>query len=51
VIDELMREGAPRMLSTAIELEVVDYVEKHKHLRDEEGSGPQRPPPAYRAWS
>jgi putative transposase len=36
-LGEVLREGAQRMLSTAIEAEVADYIEKHKDLRDEEG--------------
>lgn len=36
-LDELAREGARRMIATAIEMEVADYVLTHSHLRDEQG--------------
>ncbi len=36
-LDELVRQGAQQMLQAAIEQEVVDFVEKHEHLRDESG--------------
>jgi putative transposase len=37
VLTELLREGAPRMLATALEAEVSEWVENHAHLRDENG--------------
>ena len=37
VLDELVREGARRMLQTAIEEEVVAYVESHKEIHDQDG--------------
>jgi putative transposase len=37
VLDEIIREGARRMLQMAIEAEVAAYIEAHQHLRDEEG--------------
>ena len=37
-IEEVLREGARRMLQTAIENEVTEYIEAHEHLRDENGS-------------
>jgi transposase-like protein len=36
-LDELAREGARRMIRVALELEVEQYVEKLRHLRDENG--------------
>jgi transposase-like protein len=36
-LDELAREGARRMILAALELEVEQYVEKLRHLRDEDG--------------
>ena len=36
-LDELAREGARRMILVALELEVEQYVEKLRHLRDEKG--------------
>ncbi len=35
-LDEILREGARRMLQSAIEAEVAEYVEKHKEIVDEE---------------
>ena len=37
VLDEIIREGARRMLQAAIEREVADYVERHKDCRDAGG--------------
>jgi len=36
-LDELAREGARRMIAAALELEVEEYVQSLRHLRDEEG--------------
>lgn len=36
-LDELAREGARRMLITALEAEVADYLEAHRAARDETG--------------
>jgi len=36
-LDRLVREGARRMLQEAIEMEVAEYIEAHKALRDETG--------------
>jgi putative transposase len=36
-LDELAREGARRMIAAALEVEVVQYVEALRHLRDENG--------------
>jgi putative transposase len=36
-LDDLAREGARRMLAAALELEVEQYVQSVRHLRDEEG--------------
>jgi len=36
-LDELAREGARRMIGVALELEAAQYVEKLRHLRDENG--------------
>jgi putative transposase len=38
-LDDLAREGARRMLVAALEAEVADYVERHRHARDESGHG------------
>ena len=37
VPDEIVREGARRMLATALEAEVAAYVEAHSDDRDEDG--------------
>jgi transposase-like protein len=37
VLDEIVREGARRMLQSAIEKEVADYIQAHKECLDEEG--------------
>ena len=39
VLEEVILQGATRMLQTAIENEVVEYIEKHKHMADETGTG------------
>ena len=36
-LDELAREGARRMILAALEVEVEEYIEKLRHLRDENG--------------
>ena len=36
-LDDLAREGACRMIAAALEFEVEDFLEKMKHLRDENG--------------
>ncbi len=36
-LDEVLREGARRMLQSAIEVEVEQHLETHKHLVDHEG--------------
>ena len=36
-LDELAREGARRMIATALEAEVADYVERFAEERDEDG--------------
>jgi transposase-like protein len=36
-LDELVREGARRMIAAALEVEVEQYVEALRHLRDENG--------------
>jgi transposase-like protein len=36
-LDEIAREGARRMLIEALQAEVTEYVDKHQHLRDEDG--------------
>src|SRR5260370_21297574 len=35
-LDEIARIGARRMLMAALEVEAADYVERHRHERDEE---------------
>ncbi len=37
VLDEIVREGARRMLQAAIEEEVAVYIDAHQDLRDEHG--------------
>jgi transposase-like protein len=37
VLTEILREGAQRMLSTAIEAEVAQWISSHAHLTDEQG--------------
>ena len=37
VLEEVILQGATQMLQTAIENEVVEYIEKHKHMADETG--------------
>src|SRR5713226_429616 len=36
-LDEIARAGARRMLMAALEAEAADYVERHRHERDDEG--------------
>ena len=36
-LDELVTEGAQRMLTVALEAEVADYVDRHRELVDEAG--------------
>ena len=36
-LDELAREGARRMIVAALELEVEQYLDKLRHMRDENG--------------
>jgi putative transposase len=36
-LDEIARMGARRMLMAALETEADDYVERHRHERDDEG--------------
>ena len=36
-LDEIARAGARRMLIVALEMEAADYVERHRHERDESG--------------
>ena len=38
-LDTLVREGARRMLASAVELEVEEYLREHERERDAEGSG------------
>ena len=37
VLTEILREGAQRMLATAIEAEAADWIERHSHVLDEKG--------------
>jgi len=37
LLDELAREGARRMIAAALELEVEQYIQSLRHLRDEQG--------------
>lgn len=36
-LDELARQGAKRMIAAALELEVAEYIERSRHLKDELG--------------
>ena len=38
-LDELAREGARRMLMTALAVEVAQYIDEHGEERDEQGHG------------
>ena len=40
LLDELARQGAQRMLMTALQLEADGYVERHRGDRDEHGHAP-----------
>ena len=37
VLEEVLREGARKMLQASIEAEVADYIDKHRELHDEQG--------------
>ena len=37
VLTEILRQGAQQMLTTAIESEVANWIESHRHLQDERG--------------
>jgi putative transposase len=37
VLTEILREGAQQMLTTAIEAEVAEWIDSHRHLQDDEG--------------
>ena len=37
MLTEVLREGAQRMLATAVEAEVADWIEQRAHLKDESG--------------
>ncbi len=37
VLTEILREGAQQMLTTAIEAEVAEWIEAHRHLQDSHG--------------
>jgi transposase-like protein len=37
VLTEILRQGAQRMLATAIEAEAADWIERHGHVLDEKG--------------
>ena len=37
VLTDLLREGARKMLQHAIEQEIAEYIERHKHLRGDDG--------------
>ena len=37
VLSEILREGAQQMLTTAIEAEVTEWIESHRHLKDSRG--------------
>lgn len=39
VLQEILREGARRMLQEAIEQEIAEYLEKHRAAKDEKGHG------------
>ena len=37
VLSEILREGAQQMLTAAIEAEVAEWIEAHRHLQDSRG--------------
>jgi transposase-like protein len=37
VMTEILRDGAQQMLATAIEAEVADWIDRHAHLKDDQG--------------
>ncbi len=37
MLGEVLRTGAQRLLAEAVDAEVAAYIEKHQHLRDDEG--------------
>jgi putative transposase len=37
VLEDVLREGAQRMLMQAVELEVAEYVDRHAHMHDDNG--------------
>ena len=37
VLTSLLREGAQRLLTEAVEAEVAEWIEAHRHIRDEQG--------------
>lgn len=37
ILGEIAREGAQKMLQSAVEAEVAAYIEAHQHVRDGEG--------------
>ncbi len=37
VLEEIIREGARKLLQAAIENEVAEYIDHYKHLKDERG--------------
>jgi len=37
IIEEVLRKGAREMLQSAIETEVVEYIDKYKHIKNEKG--------------
>jgi hypothetical protein len=52
--DEIARAGARRILIAALDAEAADYVERHRHERDDEGRalcGAQRPSADTQAYA
>src|SRR6187549_3332769 len=37
LLTQVLRQGAQRMLAQAIEVEAVEWTERHSHVRDEQG--------------
>ena len=37
VLSDILRQGARRLLADAVEAEVAEWIDRHAHLRDEQG--------------
>jgi hypothetical protein len=43
-LERVLRDGAPRLLMSAVEAEVENYIERHKDVRDADGRWPLASP-------